>query len=93
MSRNDSSASEQAFFSRKARDRSVILLLVGLALLVPPFAGIFQLDVRIAGIPFTALYLFLVWGMLIAGAAVLSRRLRDDLPNGGEAERKPATGE
>lgn len=93
MSRHTGSASEQAFFSKKARDRSVILLLVGLALLVPPFAGIFQLDVRIAGIPFTALYLFLVWGMLIAGAAALSRRLRDDQPNGGEAARQMTAGE
>jgi hypothetical protein len=62
---------------RKARDRALILPLVGLILLTPPVAGVFQLDTKIAGVPFTAIYLFVVWALLIAGAAALSRRLRD----------------
>jgi hypothetical protein len=61
---------------RKSSERSLILLLVGCLLLTPPLAGIFQLDIRILGIPFTGLYLFAVWGMLIAGAAILSGRLQ-----------------
>lgn len=91
MNRRNNSASEQAFSTRKARDRAIILLVVGLSLLVPPFAGIFQLDARIGGIPFTALYLFVVWGVLIAGAAALSRRLGDDAPNGGNVSRMQET--
>jgi hypothetical protein len=65
---------------RKTSDRALILPLVGFLLLMPPIAGIFQLDIRILGIPFTAFYLFLVWAALIVGAAVLSRRVqqRDD---------------
>ena len=60
---------------RKISDRALVLLLVGCLLLLPPLAGIFQLDMRVLGIPFTGFYLFTVWGALIAGAAVLSRRL------------------
>ena len=64
---------------RKARDRALILPLVGLLLLMPPLAGIFQLEARIAGVPFTAIYLFVIWGALIAGAALLSGHLRREL--------------
>ncbi len=62
---------------RKTRDRALILPLAGLILLTPPVAGIFHLDAKIAGIPFTVVYLFAVWALLIAGSAALSRRLRD----------------
>ena len=68
---------DQPLRHRKARDRALILPLVGLILLTPPIAGIFQLDAKIAGMPFTGVYLFLVWAILIAGAAMLSRQLRD----------------
>jgi len=60
---------------RKTSDRALVLLLVGCLLLTPPLAGIFQLDIRVMGIPFTGFYLFVVWGGLIAGAAMLSRSL------------------
>ena len=62
---------------RKTRDRALILPLVGLIALLPPVAGIFRIDMRVLGVPFTAAYLFIVWAALIAGAAMLSRRLRD----------------
>lgn len=77
-SQQDGSQREQLLSAHKVRDRALILPLVGLVILTPPVAGIFQLDLRIAGIPFTVLYLFAVWGLLIAGAAVLSQQLRDD---------------
>ena len=60
---------------RKTGDRASVLLLVGCLLLTPPLAGIFQLDIKVLGIPFTGFYLFAVWGGLIAGAAALSRRM------------------
>ena len=68
------SRADQPLSQRKARDRALILPLVGFILLTPPVAGIFQLDAKIAGLPFTVLYLFAVWAMLIAGAAALSPR-------------------
>ena len=79
---------------RKARDRAMILPLVGLILLTPPVAGVFQLEAKIAGVPFTAIYLFAVWALLIAGAAALSRRLRDGNEPGpapDHAERRDST--
>jgi hypothetical protein len=61
---------------RKISDRALILPLIGSLLLLPPLAGLFQLDIRVLGIPFTALYLFAVWATLIAAAAALARRLQ-----------------
>ena len=63
----------------KSRDRAVVLPLVGLALLLPPVARIFEIDARIGDLPFTALYLFGVWAVLIVGALVLAPSLRRDL--------------
>ncbi len=81
---------------RKTRDRALILPLAGLILLTPPVAGIFHLDAKIAGIPFTVVYLFAVWALLIAGAAALSRRLRDGddpgaLPEAQDPAEQPDT--
>ncbi len=73
---NEAPDSNRPLSDRKTSDRSRVLLLVGCLLLTPPLAGIFQLDIKILGIPFTGFYLFAVWGGLIAGAAVLSRRMQ-----------------
>ena len=61
---------------RRTRDRAIILPVVGAILLVPPVAGIFRLEATILGIPATLAYVFGVWALLIAAAALLSRRLR-----------------
>ena len=61
----------------KTRDRSLILLLTGLILLMPPLAGGFHLEAKIAGVPATLVYVFAVWTLLIIGAAVLALRLRE----------------
>jgi len=61
---------------RKTRDRAVILLLTGLALLMPPLASIFHADAKLGGVPVTLIYLFAVWALLILGAARLARALR-----------------
>ena len=63
---------------QKARDRSLILLMIGFALLMPPFARIFHLEGKLGGLPVTVVFLFAVWAALIAGAALLSRRLGDE---------------
>ncbi len=73
---NESHDQIRPLSDRKTSDRSMILLLVGCLLLTPPLAGIFQLDIRILGIPFTGFYLFAVWAGLIAGAAALARRIQ-----------------
>ncbi len=83
--------------NRRTIDQAFILPLLGCLFLIPPFAGIFELDVKVLGIPFTAIYLFVVWALLIVGAARLSKRLlrhadwsiepgsRQDLPRDSDA--------
>ena len=61
--------------NRKTRDRALIVLLIGIILLMPPFAGVFQVDARIFGLPATLMYLFVVWAGLILATLVLARAL------------------
>lgn len=61
--------------SRRVRDQAAIVLLIGVVLLVSPIAGIFNIDVKVGGIPFALLYLFLVWAGLIFLARLLANRL------------------
>lgn len=69
---------ERQIRRRKAREQAIALLAIGLFALLPPLAGLFELDRRIFGLPFTLVYLFTVWAALIVGAAVVARRLQDD---------------
>lgn len=61
---------------RRARDRSAVLLFVGVVLLVPPLAGIALIDDLAFGIPIPLLYVFSVWAGLIIAGALLARPLR-----------------
>lgn len=60
---------------RKARDRSIALLIAGVVLLLPPMVGASIIEARPFDIPFSLVYVFAVWALLIAGAAFLARRL------------------
>jgi hypothetical protein len=70
-----SDRNERFTTSRRARDQSMILLLVGLALLASPMTGIFEIDAKLADVPVTLIYLLVVWAALIVGTALVSRRL------------------
>lgn len=70
-----SSNHSQIVSKSKVRDRALMLPLLGLVFLVPPVADIFRMEVRLAGIPLTVVYLFTIWALLIIGAKVLSRDL------------------
>jgi len=61
---------------RRARDRSAVLLFIGVVLMLPPLAGIGLSDKLLFGIPVTLLYVFVVWAGLIVGGAVLAKPLR-----------------
>ncbi len=63
---------------RKTLDRSIVLLIVGAVLLMPPIIGISLVDMKLGGIPLPVLYVFLIWAALICGAAILSKPLRDN---------------
>lgn len=62
---------------RKARDRSIALLLLGTVLLMPPIGTIFLIDTSVFGLPFPLIYIFIVWVLLIVGGAWLVRALQD----------------
>lgn len=68
---------EQPLRHRKARDRAMVVPLIGFVLLMPPVAAIFDLDGHILGVPVPLVYVFAVWAGLIAAGALLARRLRD----------------
>ncbi len=81
---------------RTAPDRSIALLLVGTVLLLPPLATIFLIDGTLAGVPIPLLYILIVWGLLIAGGAVLARPLRENdsltaSTTGSEGQEVPRT--
>lgn len=66
------------FRHRKARDRSVALLLLGGVVLMPPIGAIFLIDATVFGVPFLLAYIFVVWVLLIIGGASLVRALQDN---------------
>ena len=62
---------------RKARDRSIALVVVGTALLMPPLIGVSLIDGEIAGTPIPVVYVSVVWAALIVAAAALARPLHN----------------
>lgn len=61
--------------SARVRDAARVLPLVGLFLLLPPVILLFAAPAEVAGVPLIVVYVFAVWGALVAGAAVLARAL------------------
>ena len=73
---------------RKLLDRALVLPLIGLVLLLPPLANAFHLDFSWFGIPSTVLYLFVVWGALIVGAALLAPGLRAQMQHESDPDER-----
>jgi hypothetical protein len=61
-------------------ERFAALALAAAVVMLPPFLGIFNTGAMVLGVPLLFLYLFAVWGVVIALAAVLTRRQRLSLP-------------
>jgi hypothetical protein len=59
-------------------ERLLALFLLGILVFTPPFLGIFNTPRLVAGIPLLYLYLFIVWGMLIAIVALTVRAAEDE---------------
>ena len=70
-------SAETGLTRRKARDRSIALVVVGTALLMPPLVGMSLVDGSVAGIPIPLVYVSVVWAALIAAAAALARPLQN----------------
>ena len=61
--------------NRKTRDRAGVLSILAVLLVLPPVVNMVLLEGRVLGLPFTLVYIFGVWAMLIGLAASLSRGL------------------
>ncbi len=73
-------AEDRDLRARKARDAALILPLMGLLLLTPPFAQVFANESRIFGVPTVVAYVFAIWAALIFVALRLSALLSSDEP-------------
>ena len=76
---------QKQLWQRKVRDRSVVVLILGAVLLLPPAGSIALIDATLAGVPVPVLYVFAVWALLIAAAAGLSGALDQEVPEDGDA--------
>ena len=77
---------------RKARDRSIALVVVGIALLMPPLVGVSLVDGSIAGMPIPLVYVSVVWAALIAVAAALARPLQNSETSASSESANAAAG-
>ena len=73
---------------RKLESAALFLTILGVLLILPPLAVLFQFERRLLGIPLEVIYLFVCWLGLIVAAFWLGRRL----PREVEAE-PPAEGD
>ena len=67
---------------RKLESAALFLSILGVLLILPPLAVMFQLERRFLGVPLEVIYLFVCWLGLIGAAFWLGRRL----PREAEAE-------
>lgn len=61
--------------SQRAQSAAVVIPVLGLFLLLPPFITLFIGDARPLGIPLIVIYIFGVWAALLVVTAWLARRL------------------
>lgn len=71
--------------SARLRDAAMLLPAIGTFLFLPPAITLFVGTGTLGGVPLIVLYLFGVWLVLIACAAVLARRLADPPPPAADA--------
>ena len=80
---------QKQLWQRKVRDRSVVILILGAVLLLPPVGSIALIDATLIGLPVPVIYVFAVWALLIGVAASLARSLDQDMPSEGDATDQP----
>jgi hypothetical protein len=77
--------------SSRARNLAVLVPLIGLFTLMPPFISLFTAPLTVFGLPLVVVYLFGVWAALIVFTALLARRLASTDDDAAAAEAAPAT--
>lgn len=74
---------------RRLENLALVLPLFGLLLLLPPVLWVFGAPVRLFGLPVELIYVFGVCGLLIAGTALMARRLDEGERRGRDTETPP----
>ena len=57
------------------KDASILILCLGIVLLLPPIAFIFDKPVVLFGVPLVVLYMFGVWFALVLASCIISRHI------------------
>lgn len=65
---------------RKLVSASLFFTVFGVIAMLPPLVLLFRFDARVFGVPVETVYIFVLWGLLVAGARWFSRILPDDRP-------------
>lgn len=68
-------------------ERFAALALGAAVLFLPPFLGLFNVDVRVLGVPLVFAYLFAAWMAVIVLAALISRGVRVEQQPAEDARR------
>jgi hypothetical protein len=68
---------------RKVVSAALFFGILGTLLLLPPLVLVFNVEVRVLGLPAELIYLFSVWLLLIVGARWFASRLGADDRQGG----------
>ncbi len=71
---------------RKLVSASLFFTMFGVIALLPPLVLLFRFDARVFGVPIETVYVFALWGLLVAGACWFSRILPDERP---ASEKRP----
>jgi hypothetical protein len=58
------------------KDAATLILCLGIVLLLPPIAFIFDKPIVLFGVPLVVLYMFGVWFALVFASFMISRQLR-----------------
>lgn len=73
---------------RKLQSAALFVTIFGAMLITPPLVLLFNIHVRVLGVPVEIIYLFTVWLLLIGATAWFSRRL----PHPAGTDAKPDAG-
>ncbi|MFC4273380.1 hypothetical protein GQF03_06305 [Sneathiella chungangensis] len=72
----------------RKKEWSILLFVVSLVALMPPLIALFDISDSIFGVPLSYLYLFSVWGGMIALTALGARRGSDKMVGPPEAGKR-----
>ncbi len=71
---------------RKIISASLFFTVFGVIALLPPLVLLVRFDARVFGVPIETIYVFVLWGLLVAGACWFSRILPGEEPT---SEQRP----